>query len=97
MSLPDPVWVGIDVGGTRSSPGWSRPTAGPAHRPTLDPRRLAEVSELEEGLTEALLEVADGAPVAGVGLAAAGFVDSLGDRVMFAPHLPWRDDPVRPR
>ncbi len=49
---------------------------------------------VEDALTEAALAVA-AAAVAAVGLAAAGFVDATGERVTFAPHLPWRDDPVR--
>jgi glucokinase len=32
-----------------------------------------------------------------VGVAAAGFVDAAGERVRFAPHLPWRDEEVRQR
>ena len=32
-----------------------------------------------------------------VGIAAAGFVDAAGARVMFAPHLPWRGEEVRAR
>ena len=27
-----------------------------------------------------------------MGIAAAGFVDAAGERVRFAPHLPWRDE-----
>ena len=30
-------------------------------------------------------------------IAAAGFVDVTRERVMFAPHLPWRGEPVRER
>ncbi len=29
-----------------------------------------------------------------MGVAAAGFVDASGERVRFAPHLPWRDEPL---
>ena len=32
-----------------------------------------------------------------VGVAAAGFVDAPGARVRFAPHLSWRDEPLRDR
>ena len=32
-----------------------------------------------------------------VGVAAAGFVDAAGQRVMFAPHLPWQGEDVRVR
>ncbi|MGV3562260.1 MAG: ROK family protein, partial [Nocardioides sp.] len=52
---------------------------------------------LEDALTEAVREVAAGRRLAGVGLGAAGFVDAAGERVMFAPHLPWRGQQVRAR
>lgn len=93
-----PVWVGVDVGGTKvlagvvDEDGTVRRTA---RRDT--PGRTVDATHVEDALTEAVMAVADGAPVAGVGVAAAGFVDAAGERVMFAPHLPWRDDPVRER
>ncbi len=90
--------IGVDVGGTKvlaaevDETGAVRRTA---RRST--PGRRVEVGLVEEALTEAVQEVADGRPVAGVGLAAAGFVDATGERVMFAPHLPWAGEPVRTR
>ncbi|TIC81122.1 ROK family protein [Nocardioides sp. GY 10127] len=66
-----------------------------AHAST--PGRRVEVELVEAALTAAVTEVAAGRRVAGVGLAAAGFVDSAGERVMFAPHLPWRGHQVRAR
>lgn len=92
------VWIGVDVGGTKVLAGAvdadGRVTST-VERAT--PGRLGPVEELEDVLTEAVGEAAGGRPVAGVGLAAAGFVDRTGDRVAFAPHLPWRDAPVRER
>jgi glucokinase len=52
---------------------------------------------VEDALVQAVLEVAGGSPIAGVGVAAAGFVDASGHRVMFAPHLPWQGEDVRDR
>jgi glucokinase len=96
--MSTPVVVGIDIGGTKilavdvdSEGGVVRS----AQRGT--PGRLVDVRLVEDTLTDALAEVADGRPVAAVGLAAAGFVDAAGERVRFAPHLPWRDDQVRSR
>ena len=95
---PDAVVVGIDVGGTKvlavevDSQGEVLRTA---RRET--PGRLVDVRLVEDALTEALGDIAGGRPVAAVGLAAAGFVDREGERVRFAPHLPWRDDSVRGR
>ncbi len=61
------------------------------------PGRRVSVTALEDALTAAVLEVADGRTPDGIGLAAAGFVDSAGERVRFSPHLPWADDDVRRR
>ena len=46
-------------------------------------------------MVEAILEAAAGRRLAAVGVAAAGFVDSAGERVQFAPHLPWQGEPLR--
>jgi len=90
--------IGVDVGGTKvlaAEVGADATVRRTARRTT--PGRRVEVAVLEDALTEAVLEVADGRRIDGVGLAAAGFVDAAGERVMFAPHLPWREDPVRAR
>jgi glucokinase len=52
---------------------------------------------VEDALTDAVLECADGATIAGVGVAAAAYVDAAGEHVRFAPHLPWLEEPVRSR
>ncbi|MDN5893631.1 MAG: ROK family glucokinase [Nocardioides sp.] len=92
------AYVGIDVGGTKVLAGivdhFGR-VQRTSRRTT--PGRRVESRHVEDALTEALAEVTEGLPVAGVGLAAAGFVDATGERVMFAPHLPWLDEPVRAR
>lgn len=92
------LFIGVDVGGTKvlaaavSESGAVRRTA---RRST--PGRRVEPRLVEDALTEAVLAVADGERVDGVGIAAAGFVDARGESVMFAPHLPWRDEDVRSR
>lgn len=93
-----PLVVGIDVGGTKvlavEADGAGRVVRS-ARRET--PGRLVDAALVEDALTEALRDVADGRTVSAVGLAAAGFVDRAGARVRFAPHLPWRDEAVRDR
>lgn len=92
------LFIGVDVGGTKvlaaevSDRGVVRRTA---RRST--PGRRVEPRLVEDALTEAVLAVADGERVDGVGIAAAGFVDATGESVVFAPHLPWRDEEVRGR
>ncbi|MGK2874407.1 MAG: ROK family protein [Nocardioides sp.] len=90
--------IGVDIGGTKVMAAEVAPdgTLGPTALRRTPGRRVA-VSQVEDALTEAVLEVAAGRPIAGVGLAAAGFVDADGERVMFAPHLPWRGEPTRSR
>lgn len=93
------LYLGIDVGGTKVLAGevdeHGRVLRTALHR---TPGRRVAVAAVEDALTAAVEDVAAGRPVAGVGLAAAGFVDAVGERVAFAPHLPWvGGDPVRAR
>ena len=93
-----PVVVGVDVGGTKVLAGVVDDTGRVLRTTTrVTPGRTSSIEQLEDVLTDAVHAAADGAPIAAVGLAAAGFVDTFGERVMFAPHLPWRDAPVRSR
>jgi glucokinase len=90
--------IGVDVGGTKVLAAAVSETGEilrTARRST--PGRRVSAALVEDALTEAVMEVAGGTPVDGVGIAAAGFVDAAGERVRFAPHLPWRDDEVRAR
>lgn len=94
----EPVWIGVDVGGTKVLAGTvdgAGRVGATARRST--PGRRVDVRMVEDALTEAVQEVAGDAEIAGVGVAAAGFVDAAGERVRFAPHLPWVDEPVRTR
>lgn len=93
-----PVVVGVDIGGTKVMAGVVDDTGGVLRTVTaLTPGRTSSVEQLEDVLTAAVQDVARGAPVAAVGVAAAGFVDRAAESVTFAPHLPWRDSPVRTR
>lgn len=93
-----PVVVGVDVGGTKVLAGVVSAEGDVVRRARgATPGRLASVEALEETIADCVARAAAGAPLAAVGLAAAGFVDAAGDRVMFAPHLPWRGEDVRAR
>lgn len=92
------LFIGVDVGGTKvlaAAVSETGVVGRTARRST--PGRRVDAALVENALTEAVLEVADGRVVDGVGIAAAGFVDAAGERVRFAPHLPWRDEDVRTR
>ncbi len=91
------VVVGLDLGGTKvlGAQVHADGVIGPAVS-DLTPQG-GDASRVEDVLDRVVRRVAAGRPVAAVGLAAAGFVDATGSRVVFAPHLPWRDEPVRDR
>ena len=92
------LFIGVDVGGTKvlaAAVSESGEIVRTARRTT--PGRRVDAALVEDALTAAVHEVADGADIDGVGIAAAGFVDATGQRVMFAPHLPWRGEGVRSR
>ena len=63
----------------------------------LTPRRTAPAVEVEAIIADAVDALRRRHDVSSVGVAAAGFVDPDGERVRFAPHLSWRDEPLRRR
>ncbi|RYB95525.1 ROK family protein [Nocardioides oleivorans] len=90
------VVVGVDIGGTKvlaGVVGADGRVTSTARRTT--PGRRVVTSQVEDALVEAIVESAGDRELVGVGVAAAGFVDSAGERVMFAPHLPWQGEPLR--
>lgn len=89
--------VGVDVGGTKVLAGvvLDGRVQRVARRAT--PGRRVDVGLVETAVVEAAREAAGDQPLAAVGVAAAGFVDAAGEHVVFAPHLPWRGEPVRAR
>lgn len=92
----DGVVVGVDIGGTKVLAGvvdGQGRVARTALRTT--PGRRVVTSRVEDALVDAIVEAAGLHAIAGVGVAAAGFVDSAGERVMFAPHLPWQGEPLK--
>lgn len=90
------VVVGVDIGGTKVLAGVVD-GEGRVVRTALrtTPGRRGVTRQVEDALVAAVTEAAGGERVDGVGVAAAGFVDSAGERVMFAPHLPWQGEPLR--
>ena len=87
--------IGIDIGGTSVRAAVLTGTAirGTSLRDTT-PRTERETEDL---LVNLIAKLAATQPVSAVGLAVAGFVSADRQRVMFAPHLAWRDAPVPQR
>ena len=92
------VYVGVDVGGSKVLAAVVSPS-GEVVRSVMakTPGRLVHASGVEDVMTDAVRAVSEGETIEAVGVAAAGFVDPAGERVVFAPHLPWRGEDLRGR
>jgi len=86
--------IGVDIGGTKVAAGLvDEQGAVLARARRLTPSR--DPDAVEATIVEVVRELHRDVEVAGVGIGAAGFVDAQRSRVMFAPHLAWRDEPLR--
>lgn len=87
------VTVGFDIGGTNM-----RAAAVDAHGAIIHTTSMPTPrtdAELDNGIVELVQQLQSKFTVSAVGLAIAGFIDPGCEIVRFAPHLPWRDKPVR--
>jgi glucokinase len=88
------VTVGVDVGGTKIAAGLVDGRGSVLRREVRESTGLSPA-----GIISAIAEVVGALrrgredPVA-VGVGAAGFIDADRTRVLFAPNLPWLDEPV---
>lgn len=93
-----PVVVGVDLGGTKLLAGQIDERGQVLGTPLrLDTPADGTERDIEDAVVAAVHQVAAGRQLAAVGVAAAGFLDVTGAAVAFAPHLPWRDAPVKER
>src|SRR5690242_13127567 len=86
--------IGVDIGGTKIAAGVVDESGQVLARtrretPSYDP------GATEEAIAGLVAELRTGFDVEAVGLGAAGFVDADRARVVFAPNLAWRDEPLR--
>lgn len=91
--FPTAHTVGFDIGGTNLRAGVVSETGM-----IIDARSVptpATITELELGVATLVAELRADHEITAVGLSVAGFLDSTAEYVRFAPHLPWRDAPVR--
>lgn len=104
-ALDDALAIGVDVGGTKVIAGLVDAGGNVLARARRDtPGRTTEASVVEDVIVDTVTEIQRTAavehpsrPVLGVGLGAAGFVSADRSTVVFAPHLAWRDEPIRDR
>ncbi|MFZ0159677.1 MAG: ROK family glucokinase [Kineosporiaceae bacterium] len=92
--LRDRLTVGVDIGGTKVAAGVVDPQGKVLARarrltPSRDPRAV------ESTIEEVVAELRAAHDIGAVGIGAAGFVDAERSRVLFAPHLAWRNEPLR--
>ncbi|GAB3584774.1 ROK family glucokinase [Calidifontibacter terrae] len=88
--------IGIDIGGTKIAGGLVDDTGKILRRarrqtPAQDPAAIVE------GVADLVNELCDGGDAPAIGVASAGYVDSEGTTVLFAPNLAWRDEPLKNR
>lgn len=86
--------VGIDVGGTKIAGG----VVDELGSIVSTARRVSPATDsdaIEQSIEDLVDELRVQHEVMGVGVGAAGFVDSQRSTVMFAPNLAWRDEPLR--
>ena len=93
--------IGIDIGGTKVAGGVVDEQGRISGRLRRDtPHRSTSPAVVEDvivGVVEDLLGDLDADSVAAIGIGAAGFVAADRATVAFAPHLSWRDEPLRDR
>jgi glucokinase len=95
VTTPSPgLSVGIDIGGTKVAGGVVDGRGRVLARARRDtPSRDAAL--VEATIIAVVEELRAAHDVVAVGIGAAGFVDAARARVRFAPHLAWRDEPLR--
>jgi glucokinase len=91
--------IGIDIGGTKVAGGVVDEAGVITHRTRRDtPHRSTSPAVVENTIVESveeLLRQVDEDDVVAVGIGAAGFVAEDRATVVFAPHLSWRNEPLR--
>jgi glucokinase len=87
--------LGVDIGGTKVLAGVvdeAGAVLAKVHRET--PGRSQAPDVVESTIVEAVNALEEDYAISAIGIGAAGFVDPVG-RVLFAPHLSWREEPLQ--
>lgn len=86
--------VGIDIGGTKVL-GGVVDVDGSVLATCRKETPGTDVAAVEDTLAAVVDDLIDSRDIVALGVGAAGWIDSDGSTVMFAPHLAWRDEPLR--
>jgi glucokinase len=98
LTAPRVPTVGIDIGGTKVMAGVVDADGVILERlRTETPDKSKSPKVVEDTITELVLDLSERHDVHAVGIGAAGWVDADRSRVLFAPHLAWRDEPLKDR
>ncbi|MQA96777.1 MAG: ROK family glucokinase [Streptosporangiales bacterium] len=88
--------IGIDIGGTKVAAGVVNADGKVLDRlRTETPSKSKSPKVVEDTIAEVVEELRRWHLIAAVGIGAAGFVDERRASVLFAPHLAWRNEPLR--
>ncbi len=90
--------IGIDIGGTKVAGGVVDSTGTVLRRARRDtPHRSTSPQVVEDTIISVVEELLEAHPddIGAVGIGAAGFVAADRATVVFAPHLSWRNEPLR--
>lgn len=93
--MGDELTIGVDIGGSKIAAAVVAADGTVlAREDRVTPGRTTASSVVEDVIVDAVQALREKHEVSAVGIGAAGFVDAAGCRVMFAPHLSWRDEPL---
>ncbi|NLU72773.1 ROK family glucokinase [Streptomyces sp. HNM0575] len=96
LSAPRVPTVGIDIGGTKVMAGVVDADGHILEQVRAEtPEKSKSPKVVEDTIAELVLDLSDRHDVHAVGIGAAGWVDADRSRVLFAPHLAWRDEPLK--
>ena len=96
LTAPRVPTVGIDIGGTKVMAGVVDADGAILEKlRTETPDKSKSPKVVEDTIVELVLDLSERHDVHAVGIGAAGWVDADRSRVLFAPHLSWRDEPLR--
>jgi len=98
LTAPRVPTVGIDIGGTKVMAGVVDADGNILEKLRAEtPDKSKSPKVVEDTIVELVLDLSDRHDVHAVGIGAAGWVDADRNRVLFAPHLSWRNEPLRDR
>jgi glucokinase len=86
--------IGIDIGGTKIAGGLVSED-GTIVRQERRPTPAGDGEAIIEAVVEIVQSLRADGEIAGVGVAAPGFIDAAQSTVYYTPNIPWRSEPLR--